>query len=173
MTFGKNLLPAASARHPTLSGLHDWWNGRRGELGHVPNRTDFDPAARPRLLPIVWMLDVHPLTLRFRFRLVGTAICHALQRDPTGELLDQSPSLSEAWVEACGGYRDVVLTGEPSWRKGPPHFTHDPRFDLVETLSLPFAAEGREVDRLLNASVFYRQDGAPLLCAPRCLGPMT
>jgi hypothetical protein len=139
--------------------VHDWWHSASNALGKLPGRKDVDPLALRETLPILWMLDVSRPELRFRYRLVGTCMCFALGRDPTGEWLDQSPSRGERWFEAATRYRAAAMTGTPAWRKGPPRFEHDARFGLVETVVLPLATDGVSVDVLLCASMFYGMNG--------------
>jgi hypothetical protein len=151
-----------SAWNERIRKLHGWWQEACRGAGRLPSRKDFDPGALAALLPSVWMLDVAPPEPRFRYRLVGTQIVYALGRDPTGEWLDESPSRGERWFEAAARYRAVVMTRSPAWRKGPPRFEHDARFTMVETIVLPMASDGATVDLLLNASVFFWQDGRAL-----------
>jgi hypothetical protein len=156
--------PDEAAWNTRVRALYDWWSETSRREQRLPCRKDFDPAAMRELLPTLWLLDVSRTELRFRFRyrLVGTLVCRALGRDPTGEWLDESPSRGERWFEAASRYRAVVLTKTPAWRRGPPRFEHDARFTLVETIVLPMSSDRSNVDLLLNASVFYCQNGRPL-----------
>jgi len=69
-----------------LLELYDYWDHKRHGRA-APGRADLDPADIPRLLPIVYLVDVTHSPLDFRFRLVGTEFCEKYGRDFTGERL--------------------------------------------------------------------------------------
>jgi hypothetical protein len=72
--------------HPTLVAIYRYWdNKRRGRA--MPQRADIDPTEIVRLLPYIFMVDVERDPLRFRYRLIGTAICEFLGRDFTGRMV--------------------------------------------------------------------------------------
>src|SRR5215469_5086608 len=73
--------------HPTLVALHRYWDGKRGGR-MMPSRRDLDPSEIVKLLPHIYMVDVLRDPLRFRYRLIGTAICAFLGRDYTGRAVD-------------------------------------------------------------------------------------
>jgi len=138
-------------RHEILRKLHGYWLGKKQHrLG--PARTDIDPAELRHLLPHLFMVDVEKRPLRYRFRLVGTAIVSSFGLDITGRYLeevgfsDQAPSVQ-------AHYGAVVATGEPSCHQV--HFTRgNGRFLAYERLILPLSSDGRSVDMLLGGICF-------------------
>jgi hypothetical protein len=55
----------------------------------MPARADFDPVDVPQILPNITITDVFYDPLRFRYRLIGTAITELTGRDATGKWLDR------------------------------------------------------------------------------------
>lgn len=65
-----------------LAALHGYWVAKCCGRA-MPRRSDIDPSDIPSLLPHVLIAEIHR-PLRFRLRLVGTAICRRWGEDPTG-----------------------------------------------------------------------------------------
>lgn len=149
---------AASEMHPRVRAIVEHWAGM-GPPGRLPGRQHLDPAAIPRLLPNIWLLDIEgSAPLRFRYRLAGTRIARAIGADPTGRYLDEThdgPGYDRVFAYLC----EVARTGNPSWRSGTPAFgeLHDLR--RVERVYLPLAADGRAVDMILAFSIFLDRLG--------------
>jgi hypothetical protein len=61
----------------------------------MPARRDIDPVDLNRLLPAVFLINVHTDPLRFRWRLVGTRIGDVEHREYTGKWLDETVVASE------------------------------------------------------------------------------
>jgi hypothetical protein len=126
-------------RHEILKKLHGYWLAKK-QHRLAPARTDIDPAELRHMLPYLFMVDVENRPLRYRFRLVGTAIVSSFGLDITGRYLDEV------------GFR-VVATGEPSCHQV--HFTRgNGRFLAYERLILPLSSDGRSVDMLLGGICF-------------------
>lgn len=144
--------------HPRLVQLYRYWRSlHHGEL--LPSRRDFDPAAVSRLLPTMWLVDVLREPMRFRYRLIGTRIRDAGERDVTGSFLDEAhPEIAAR--DGFARFREIVGSGRPSWRRGRPFlFVHHQDFHEIENLFLPLAGDGKTVDMVLINTVFYRSDG--------------
>ena len=147
--------PAVAHWHPDVRLLHDDWRSLRPGDGGLPARRDIDPAQIVRLLPGIWMLDVHRAPFRLRYRLAGTAVVAAHQRELTGLWFDEAhEDLPGNFFER---YRAVVETHEPSWRRGPP-FLDKRSFvvSVLENVVLPLASDGDTVDILLCFTKVYR-----------------
>ncbi len=70
-----------------LDALYKYWQDRRKPPGFAL-RSDIDPLDIPRLLPIVFLIDVLERPRRFRYRLLGTELTAFAGRDGTGEFID-------------------------------------------------------------------------------------
>ncbi len=96
---------------PDLRLLHSYWLSKRGSR-RMPRRAEIDPVDIPTLLPLVFLVDVRQRPLRFRFRLIGTAICARWGGDATWKYLDQLDLDGEREV-VLRQYAAVVETGKP------------------------------------------------------------
>ena len=56
----------------------------------------------------------------------------------------------------------MVETGHATWRRGVPLWTRDPKHQLIETLIVPLADDGRTVDKMLAGSVLFDTTGRPI-----------
>ena len=149
---------AAMAWHPDIGAMYAYWDAIRPAPGQLPARRDLDPARVVRLLPDIWMLDVHRAPFRMRYRLVGTAVVAAHGRELTGQWFDEAhPSLAPEYYKR---YQDVVETHQPSWRRGTPVLDQRSRMLLVvENIVLPLADDGTTVDILLCLTRIYGPRG--------------
>lgn len=143
--------PTVSICSPVLRLGLAVWEAARGER-RMPARRDLDPVEMPRsLLKHLMLVDVeHGERRRYRWRLIGTHITTALDRDMTGHYWDAI-------------YDDHILAGlsnGPDWA-----ITHcrpvrtigtapiDERsFFRCENLHLPLSSDGSVVDMLLLVS---------------------
>lgn len=109
--------------------------------------------AVPRLLPNLWLLDVRRHPLRFKFRLIGTAVVEFAGRDSTGRWLDEVyPD-----YESTGAFRCTsacVTTRLPQYRKGTVLSNPERWYATAERLYLPLASDGETVDMLLNFTIY-------------------
>jgi hypothetical protein len=149
--------------HPRIRALYEHWKALPREAGgELPARKSFDPMRVHRLLPGIWLLDVvRAPAFRLRFRLVGTKITTVMGFEPTGKWLDEARprALTPGYLDR---YKATVETGRASWRRGPPIFDETPAWREIESICLPFAANGRDVDILMCKSVYYGADGREL-----------
>ena len=133
---------------PRLKRFHDYWQSRRrGDL--LPGRKDIDPLDIPDLLPRVSLLDVIRAgdTLRYRFRLVGTAVVRITGREHTGAFMDAVFEPHDvARLETI--YRAIVETHEPHyWQVRIAMLGGTPAH--LARLMVPLATDGRTVDLLM------------------------
>lgn len=138
--------------HPVHHTALDYWMQCRGSAGGIPGRQDIDPLDIPCLLPWVSLVDVHRRAglLKFRQRLLGTAVVAMRGRDTTGLWFDEiyEPSKLAQLQSALSG---VVQTARPDVIRddlcdiGKPHRT-------IFSLILPLAADRHRVDMLMAVS---------------------
>lgn len=131
-----------------------YWSERQHLVGGIPGRQDIDPLDIPSLLPWVNLIEVHrsPGGLRYRHRLVGTAIVDIRDRDGTGRWFDElygAERLSRVqrllstvvWSGLPNLFEDDLRDiGKPYWRHG--------------ALILPLATDHQRVDMLLCVSQY-------------------
>lgn len=140
--------------HEDIKTLYEYWR-RIAPEGQLPGRNDFDPLEIPRLLPNIWLIDVYRDPIRFWRRLVGSRIEEFAGR-----------SLVNGWVaDRLDGNRlsgvhknltDVVLTGQPSWRRGKSMIQYEKGYSELERIYLPMARDGETVDMILAMTIFYK-----------------
>ena len=135
---------------------HDYWLAKRCLLpdpSMLPGRSAFDPLIeRPRLTPHLMLMDVRRDPLDFRYRLIGTALRRHMAADWTGmwlsQLMFQRPG-SVVWDNNC-----KVLRERCPLLARPPYIGPHRDFLFVESIILPLAEDGQEVDMLMFAVDF-------------------
>jgi hypothetical protein len=132
---------------PEQRQLYDYWLQKAGSR-KMPTRADISPAAIPRLLPGLSLVDVNSEIPKSRVRLAGTRLREIYDREITGQMIDELDwgDKRDYWMTS---YRRAVESGLPTQGvlKGPRnHKEH-----LVQYwLKLPLAcAEGVNVAMLL------------------------
>ncbi len=98
-------------RNATLRRLYRYWLAKRGER-QWPDRRAIDPTEIRDILPNLGIVEVVGAgdDMRFRYRLVGTAIVNAYGVDPTGKFVDEM--VAGAYREFLVGLlREVATTG--------------------------------------------------------------
>src|SRR5579875_2291701 len=138
---------APHAVDPRIAAFAVYWLRLRPEPGALPSRARIDPVDVPKLLPILYLVDV----LHAR-RLRGTDLVRAVGEDYTGRFLDEAHPRFEG-SRAETQFR-AVAAGGSCWWLGPPTSTNPPDVLYVERLVLPLAADGRTVDMLIGATIF-------------------
>lgn len=151
-----------SGWHPKSVALYTYWRTRLPDAeGRLPSRADIEPSDIPLLLPHLYLLDVLEGPLRFRYRLVGTKLVYAGNREMTGMLMEEAhPNLFMAAPYA--DYPACVREHRISRRLGMPVFDWDREHVRIERLLLPLATDGEHVDMILGLSVFFDSDGHEL-----------
>lgn len=119
--------------------------------GRLPGRQHVDPIELPpRVLPNIVLLDVerHGHRLRFRFRLVGTALFGYFGREVTGALYEEAvTSCTTALVRKA--IETVVTAKHPVYLETSATTTGC-EFMRVKRLGLPLARNGETVDMILG-----------------------
>lgn len=127
---------------PVNRGLRDHWLRLQGGSRGLPSWSDFDPAAVPRLLPHLVVVEVTGDPPVFRYRLIGTFITNLAGRDATGRYLDAA--LYGDRLEAMiWTFRRCVQTAAPLATVGGIHFA-EREWVTAEHVFLPFL--GRKDD---------------------------
>jgi len=164
--FGETGLPGTDEKitrppagaHAKIVAIYDYWRRIAPRSGMLPGRKHIDPADIPRLLPYVWLVDVVGTPRRFRARLIGTA----LQRSGTplrpGVYVDD-PIRPELKEKVLSDFRFAAETRQPLWFRGKANAPHVSEIYELERIFLPLAADGTNVDMLLNLSVLYKSAG--------------
>jgi hypothetical protein len=140
---------------PDLATLYAYWVRRCGSRP-MPCRADINPKDIVPVLPLVFIADIcRPL--RFRFRLVGTAICDRWHEDLTGRWLDELDFDGE--LEAVlEQYASVARTGTPRIDKE--EFVNEgTRYLHYQRLLLPLSEGGQMPNMLIGLQKAIGIDG--------------
>lgn len=130
----------------------EYWLSIHPDEG-LPGRQHFDPVDIPRLLPYIRLLDVVGDPPTYRIRLMGTMVAKFYEYDFTGYWYHEAfPAFPGSEAETY--MADVVRTGRPAYRNGPPCFFHEKSHRDVERVMLPLARDGRNVDMLLIVHMY-------------------
>jgi hypothetical protein len=143
-------LPSCDER---LQELYSYWISIHPARGVLPGRQHVDPAAIPRLLPWIWLLDFQRAPLRFKYRLVGTEHVKALGRDATGEWLDEAHPHYKSSASPLQ-LAQAVNKAEVGFLRGPAVNYAKKEWMAIERIVLPLARNGIEVDMLLGMTLF-------------------
>ena len=129
--------------------LFDLWHTKSAP-GRLPARSMFDPSEMPDLLPHLVMFDVEYDPLRFRIRLVGTAVVEAMGVDTTGRYLDELDRINDVHRRA----ETIATTRKPYFRQDLPLTWTHLDFKKYSVLGVPLAEDGQTVDKLLYTMRF-------------------
>lgn len=156
--------PVPVTCHWRIRLIHDYWRLKQIERltttkdGGLPGLRDIDLQEISQVAPYVWLIDVAPDAMRFRFHSVGEVIKIWAGEDNTGRWFD------EIWPTYDPiAFIDVALSRRPSWCRGPSGFRPERREHEIERVRLPLATDGTTVDMILALSVFYNKDGREIL----------
>lgn len=137
-----------------LSPLFRYWVAARGEK-RMPARADIDPVEMPiQLLSNLVLVDVVPDPLRFRYRVMGTAVARMLGEDWTGRFLHQIPDVHESvrqQYQETVGIRESTVTMNEYDRYDPSLMQH--KLLRFERLLMPLSESGDIVTMLLGGTV--------------------
>lgn len=144
--------PGLQFREPRLGLLLDYWNRKRGDRA-MPRRDEIDPAElKPHLRNLV-LIDVEHEPLRLRYRLLGTAITEAMQRDNTGRYYDEL--YDEALLQQIYATFRWIFVRRAPLRTFGRAFYDDRDFYGYEIVNLPLSEDGVTVSRVLGELVFH------------------
>jgi hypothetical protein len=105
------------------------------------------------------MMDVYRHPLRFCSRLCGTTLVRSLNREVTGQWLDEIQPETVYNQTVRDRYRFVVEAGRPTWRQGRSFWDRDPLHRTVENCLAPLAADGKTVDIIIGLAVLFDAAG--------------
>ena len=77
-----------SGWHPLVRRFYEHWLSI-APPGLLPGRQHIKPEGMVPMLSRLWMMDVHRDPLRFCYRLCGTSLVRSLNREVTGQWLDE------------------------------------------------------------------------------------
>ena len=136
-----------------IQEMYRYWRSKC-DGDRLPRRCDIDPFDFRRVLPQITIVEVVPDERRYVYRLVGTMEVEIRGRDPTGKSVIEGffgPSLENV----LGCYDTVVETRRPLY-DNEKFVTPSGRFSDDETLFLPLADDGRNVNRVLVFGTYSR-----------------
>ncbi|HEU0217286.1 MAG TPA: PAS domain-containing protein [Stellaceae bacterium] len=150
-----------SSWHPLVRRFYEYWHAA-APRGRLPGRQHIVPEEIVPLLSRMWILDVFRHPLRYRYRLVGTDMTRSLQRELTGQWLDEAQPESVRNVNLRDRYRFILETGQVTWRRGATMWLRDPNHRVVENCLAPLATDGETVDKIIALSVIFDAAGREL-----------
>jgi hypothetical protein len=142
---------------PKILALTAYWQSRRPAPDRLPGRHHLSPleiaGLGPGLLRHVWLLDVEREPLRFRLRLIGSALKAAGSPGNPGSYVDEhdgSGDLTARLVRMCEDRQPAHKRGRPTMPHDP-----DPAVASLENVLLPLATDGSTVDMIVGCTVYH------------------
>jgi len=138
------------AKDSRFREFFDYWMSR-APSGRLPGRQHIDPLDIPKLLPGLALFDVIRTAdgLRFRWRLVGTALVEAIGVDYTGRFVDEAGLPAVKYEAVHRVFCDIVRDKRPNYWETP--ITSAGRdFISLQRLALPLAGDGETVDMIVG-----------------------
>jgi len=151
----------SAAWHRGVRRFYEYWLSV-APPGRLPGRQHIAPEDLVPLLPRLWMLDVFRDPLRFRYRLVGTEIVRSVQRELTGQWLDEAQPETVSNPTLSNRYRFIVEAGRPTWGRGRTLWSRDPHHQTIENCLVPLATDGETVDKIFAVTVLFDPSGREL-----------
>jgi hypothetical protein len=133
----------------SLLRLTDYWRSK-SKGGALPNRDAIDPTEVIVHLPWLFMADVVEGGVDYRYRLVGTSIASANDRDLTGRSFRELYSDPSKLEGARLGFDLARTTGAPVYTMGRAFWRPDWTYDHFEAAFLPLTSDGRTVNIILG-----------------------
>lgn len=145
-------IDVSSLRSAKLEAGYAYWRSRCS--GRLPSRAMIDPTDIPALLPHIVLHGVERAPLDFVYRLIGTEVRRHMAEDRTGQRMSAIPGQrppSRIWDNLA----KIAATGQPVVNSTPYVGPHRD-FVAMESLQLPLAADGVQVDMILVFVDFMR-----------------
>jgi hypothetical protein len=149
-------------RHPRLGELFLYWHSLSVE-GALPRRRDIDAMAIRGLLPNTYLLDAGATPDDLRYRLAGSAICHAFGFEPRG-LTRREIKARYADPKAYADFDETSRQTHAIAARRIIAYTHDRmtsydrKFMAYARLNLPISEEGGVATGILGA-ILTKNDG--------------
>ena len=139
----------ADLRSDSQRSLFTWFS-TFNERRTLPSRADFEPLDFPTSLRDLVLIDVETAPVRYRVRLVGTAITEARGQDATGNYYDEVHGTEDATARADA----TVKNGKPSFLIDVPMTWSPKDYRRYNVLTLPLASDGATVDMIMYCLTF-------------------
>lgn len=141
---------AAAAADFRFREFFEYWVSK-APPERLPGRQHIDPLELRQLLPGIALYDVidEGGRLRFRCRLVGTAVVDAVGSDFTGCFMDDVVRVTTTYEALHGALNGVVRTRQPFFGRS---WISNPERDhvFIDRLFLPLASDGTSVDMVIG-----------------------
>ena len=147
----REIRAADQLRHATNRTAFAFWESIRAGRP-MPGRADIDPSEIVGILPCVFLLDVRPEPLDFRYRLIGTKMSNNINRDHTGSCMSEiehQRAPSRIWT-AC----ERVVTHRVPLSSDTPYVGKLHEFKTTEDLIMPLSEDGKTVNMLFVTADF-------------------
>lgn len=119
----------------------------------MPCRADIEPTEIPRLLQHIALVDVEAEPLRFHFRLVGTHITQAVDRDSTGCYFEEVYQ-GETFDDMVRLYSVAVHAKKPVRHMSRAIYAGKD-YRQYESIHLPLSEDGNTVNMILAGLEFF------------------
>lgn len=143
---------------PLEERLYEYWLGIHPGGERLPGRQHLDPvelsSRHPQLLQHLWLVDVERDPLRFRLRLVGSAVYMTSPFARAGHYVDEFIDPASRTETLQTSFTHVVETRQPTFQRGLPRVTSSRVARELARLSLPLATDGETVDVILNITTY-------------------
>jgi hypothetical protein len=148
MPAGTIAVGALPINHPQLAQLYRYWDRKRGTR-EMPARRDILPEELGPLLANIFMVDVvrEAAQIRYRYRVVGTALNAIMDQEMTGKFIDEMPFLYRKF--ALPAYREILRARRPTYKE-----TNAFEGWLViryKRLMLPLSTNGNDIDIVMGS----------------------
>lgn len=143
---------------PLEASLYDYWLDIHPGGDRLPGRQHFDPVDLgnrfPQLLQHLWLVDVERGPMRFRLRLVGSAVYMTSPFARAGHCIDEFIDPASRTETLHTAFTRVVGSRQPEFQRGRPYVASRRNARELSRLSLPLAADGETVDVILNLTTY-------------------
>ena len=140
---------AAAISNPILRQVYAYWTAKRGARV-FPARADIDPLEFRFALGHVSLVDVLCNPLRFRYRLVSTALTGRLGYEMTGKMTSEIPEFGiREYVTSR--YTDMLQRAAPTHEEG--DILLDGKLWRFEAIYLPLSSDGMSIDMIMACRV--------------------
>jgi hypothetical protein len=147
-------VPPIDAMSEPIALVYGHWRDLLGPDGRLPAIRDLDLDRIKSTLPQLWLLGVEcGPPVRFRYRVIGENIYRMAARQiHVGDVIADTVA-RDGREHIQSRLLRVVETREPDHYAGSPYARHTSEVIRIERIAVPFAADGRTVDRILNCTV--------------------
>lgn len=141
------VIDPAKFRTTIVRQAYHYWLGKCVR-GRLPRRADLRPEEMRAFLPYVFLVDVVPAPLGFRFRLVGTQVTAWAEKEYTGRAVDER-DYGPQWRRIFDIYAAVVASRRPRLDiYDAPWVSRE--FVRYERLIAPLSSDGQAIDMLFG-----------------------